>query len=178
MKWPAAILSVCLITAAIALFLSTLPQWERFNLMNDNELAVFKENHSTRLSDENLVDKMTMLPLQLNIRRVDWNNSILSIDLGAPAGSTASRVYHDLYELSKFGLQNHTNVDQVLVRVMEASSVSRERNGLLLVSMDARKERVQGQEALKELSGQDVRQYLQSRYRITYTQKWKDVYAY
>ncbi|GIP32386.1 hypothetical protein [Paenibacillus sp. J2TS4] len=178
MKWPATILTACLVTAAFALIFSILPQWDKFNSMNEDELSVFKEAHSNRLTDINLVDKMTQLPLQLTIRRVDWNNAILSVDLGAPTGSTASRVYHDLYELTKFGLQNHTNVSQVLIRVMETSSVSRERNGSLLVAMDARKDNAKGQASTGGMSGQDIRQYLQSNFRLTYTQKWKDVYAY
>lgn len=139
------------------------------------DLDVFANPNEKQLSEQNLVDFMIKLPLKLQIVKVNWQHAILSIDLLSVPGNTIdTMVYHDLYELSQFGLYRVSNVNQVLVRIIEHKETESNRNELLL-AMDSRKENIQAQKnSLKELSDLNRQKYLQSHYRLTYTQKWKE----
>ncbi len=131
-----------------------------------------------QLSDQNLVDYMVKLPLKLQIAKVSWQHAILSVDLLSVPGNTIdTMVYDDMFELSQFGLHRLTNVNQVLVRIIEHKETELNRNELLL-AMDSRKENTQAQKnRMKELSAQDRQEYLQTHYRLTYTQKWKEQFV-
>lgn len=139
------------------------------------DLGVFANPNEKQLSEQNLVDFMIKLPLKLQIVKVNWQHAILSIDLLSVPGNTIdTMVYHDLYELSQFGLYRVSNVNQVLIRIIEHKETESNRNELLL-AMDSRKENIQTQKnSLKELSDLNRQKYLQSHYRLTYTQKWKE----
>jgi hypothetical protein len=128
-----------------------------------------------QLSENNIVDYISRLPLQLKIVKVSWQQSILSIDLLSQPGNTVeSMVYHDLFELSQFGLQRVSNVNQVLVRVMEKKEIQTKHNELIL-AMDSRKENITDKNQKNAgLNTINMQKYLQSHYRITYTQKWKE----
>lgn len=177
MKWPATILTVSVLTAAVAFLLSFLPQWDRINAMNEREIAAFKETLSSKLSDENLVDKLSHVNLQLSLRKVQLKGGILSVDLAAPPNVAASRVYQDLFELVKFSLNDHSNVNQVLVRIMEVKG-REDRNGQLLVALDARSDDDYLPFPVKEAGGTELRRYLQSSFTVTYTQAWKAMHPY
>ncbi|WP_010273866.1 hypothetical protein [Paenibacillus senegalensis] len=177
MKRPTTILTVCLMTAAIAFLLSLLPQWERINAMNEREVAAFKETLSSKLTDDNLVDKLTQVRLQLALRKVQLHDGILSIDLAAPPNVASSRVYQDLYELVRFALGDHGNVKQLLVRIMETKD-RQERDGQLLIALDARSHDDFLPFPAKESGTSELRQYLQSSFTITYTQAWKEIHPY
>jgi len=129
------------------------------------------------LSEQNLVDFMVKLPLKLQIVKVSWQHAILSVDLLSVPGNTIdTMVYHDLFELSQFGLYRVSNVNQVLVRIIEHKETETNRNELLL-AMDSRKENTQAQKNIKNLSELNRQKYLQSHYRLTYTQKWKEQFV-
>lgn len=177
MKASTTIITACLMTAAVAMLLSLLPQWERINTMNEREIAAFKETLSSKLTDENLVDKLTQLPLQLSLRKVQLYDGVLSIDMAAPPNVTSSRVYNDLYELVKFSLGDHGNVRQLLIRIMESKD-RQERNGQLLVALDARNEDDFLPFPSKESGTGELRHYLQSSFTVTYTQAWKEMHPY
>ncbi len=85
-------------------------------------------------------------------------------------------VYHDMYELSRFGVTDTPNVNQVLVRILRQPTNSK-RDAVLLAALDARRD-PDGERA-EEADGSgvtDVEQYLASRYRVTYTQEWKQFF--
>ncbi|WP_409346601.1 hypothetical protein [Paenibacillus sp. MBLB4367] len=127
------------------------------------------------LSDDNMVDMLSALPLQLSIKKADWHQSVLSVDLLMPsAASGIERVYRDLYTLSEFGFQT-SNVRQVLVRVLEGrkEAGAAESGYPLLVAMDARKASRSSSWKREGEGAQTLQDYLQSHYRITYTKKWQ-----
>jgi hypothetical protein len=144
----------------------------------ENDLDVFANPNRNQLSEQNLVDFMVQLPLELQIAKVSWQHAILSVDLLSVPGNTIdTMVYHDLFELSQFGLYRLSNVSQVLVRIIEHKETESNRNELLL-AMDSRKENTQAQKySMKELSALNRQKYLQSHYRLTYTQKWKEQFV-
>ncbi|QGQ96877.1 hypothetical protein EHS13_19305 [Paenibacillus psychroresistens] len=146
--------------------------------INDNDLEATANLNGSQLSELNLVDHMVNLPLELQIAKVSYQHSILSVDLLSVPGNTIdTMVYHDLFELSQFGLFHVSNVNQVLVRIIEHKETVVNRNELLL-AMDSRKENVQNQGlAKKDLNTVNRLKYLQSHYNLTYTQKWKEQFV-
>jgi hypothetical protein len=158
-------------SVSISLLLMWLVHSEQVVKVQD--LDVFANPNGSQLSEQNLVDFMVKLPLELQVAKVSWQHAILSIDLLSVPGNTIdTMVYHDLFELSQFGLYRVSNVNQVLVRVIEHKKPESNQNELLL-AMDSRKENVQPQKTnMKELNALNRQKYLQSHYRLTYTQKW------
>jgi hypothetical protein len=144
----------------------------------DNDLDAFANPNGSQLSELNIVDFMVNLPLELQIVKVSWQHAILSVDLLSVPGNTIdTMVYHDLFELSQFGLSRVSNVNQVLVRIIEHKETDMNRNELLL-AMDSRKENMQNQKFnIKELNALNKQKYLQSHYHLTYTQKWKEQFV-
>jgi hypothetical protein len=167
-----------LLTIVYSVSISFLLMWivQREQAYKVKDLDVFA--NGSQLSEQNLVDFMVKLPLDLQVAKVSWQHAILSIDLLSVPGNTIdTMVYHDLFELSQFGLYRLSNVNQVLVRIIEHKETERNRNELLL-AMDSRKENMQAQKTnMKELSALDRQKYLQSHYRLTYTQKWKEQFV-
>lgn len=163
-RWTAAAIG----SAVVAGLLVYLPLIDRTSKSSD--IPTFQQTR--QLTEQNLVDRLTRLPLMLDIRRADWNATVLEVDLLAYSRPEQDTVYHDLYELEKLGLAETANVSQVLVRVLQATPGSL-RNGQLLVAMDARKEDKKGTLRTPEGSG-EIQRYLQTRHRMTYTQKWLD----
>lgn len=172
MKRLSRIAAILSLSVAITLALSNLPQLERTVRTG---AAIYADPERSRLTDQNLVDALVSLPLELRIIRAELRQSVLSVDLAVPQGKIPERsVYLDLYELSRYGFTATTNVNQVLVRIMELDREDPHARQLLL-AMDARREnrpKVEGKAA--ESSKLDIKAILQSHYAITLTQKWKD----
>jgi hypothetical protein len=160
-------------SVSISFFLMWLVHSEQASKAIDMDTSV--SPNGTQLSEQNLVDFMIKIPLKLQMVKVNWQHAILSVDLLSVPGNTIdTMVYHDLYELSQFGLYQVANVNQVLVRIIEHKETESNRNELLL-AMDSRKENIPAQKnSKKEIAGLNKELYLQSHYRLTYTQKWKE----
>jgi hypothetical protein len=149
---------------------------QREQVYKEKDLDAFA--NGSQLSETNIVDFMVKLPLELQVAKISWQHAILSVDLLSVPGNTIdTMVYHDLFELSQFGLNRLSNVNQVLVRIIEHKETESNRNELLL-AMDSRKENMQSQKtSMKELSALNRQKYLQAHYRLTYTQKWREQFV-
>jgi len=160
-------------SVGISFFLMWLVHSEQSRKANNLDIA--EGPNGSQLSEQNLVDFMVKIPLKLQMVKVNWQHNILAVDLLSVPGNTIdTMVYHDLYELSQFGLYRVANVNQVLVRIIEHKETETNRNELLL-AMDSRKENISASEnSKKELAELNKEKYLQSHYRLTYTQKWKE----
>lgn len=163
-------------TALVALLLAYMPELDRL-YRPGGESPAFSPKHHEALSESNLVERMEALPLQLRIARVEWQSSVLSVDLlVTPTTMAKDTVYHDMYELSRFGVTETPNVNQVLVRILRLPTNSK-RDAVLLAALDAR--RGTSGEREETAAGPDitdVERYLASRYRVTYTQEWKQFF--
>jgi hypothetical protein len=170
------IILTILCSVGISLLLMWIVQSE--HIYNKKDLAAADSPQGKQLTEQNIVDYMMSLPLQLRVANVGWHQSILSVDLLSTPGNTIdTMVYHDLFELSQFGLQEVSNVNQVRVRIIEHKGTERSHPEILL-AMDSRKENMQNQKTnLKELNTLNRQKYLQSHYRFTYTQKWKEQFV-
>ena len=178
MSWYTRIVAASLMSVGIALLVSLLIKSESGNDKAGNVLAVFLQNKGMKMSDQNVVELIAELPLKLRIQKVDWQQSVLSIDLQfTPENHADAVVYHDLYLLSQFGLTQTANVNQVLVRVMTSQSSTAPSKQLLL-AMDARRENIQRGEKQKTDGNPDIwKIYLQTHYRLTLTQQWKNQFS-
>lgn len=125
MKWflrwiPAAVLSV--IIAVLLSFVSQMDlQYAKDLDQNDSQKTVFVQQH-IQLSNHNLVDQLSGLSLNHSIRRVDWKGSILSVDLKIDQKSQKIDTYQDMFLLSHFAFSQTDNVNQLLIRIMDANS--------------------------------------------------------
>lgn len=173
MHWLSRILIASLLSVLIAVGLSLLPDmgWR-------HDMPAFSQSHPKRLSDGNLVDLLADLQLTSTIRNVDWDQSILYVDLGAVQNVDPQTIFRDMYEIAHAALAGTTNVRQVLIRVMDRP---RDKTGApqLVVALDAQREglpRKEKQEETPAATGQYER-YLAEHFRVTYTVKWKEWYA-
>jgi hypothetical protein len=106
-----------LLLAAGILFivwLSQLPDLERGLQERRQAVAVFQPSKLKWLTDDNLVDALSRLPLQDQLMKVGWDHAILSIDL---LGTVPDDVWEDMGRLIELSYGEVHNVRQVLIRV-------------------------------------------------------------
>ncbi len=174
MKWVARFLLTSILSLGIAALLSALPRLDRSDQLKKSDMSAFGHTKWTYLGAQNLVDQLAGLKLETEIGRVDWSHDVLSIDLKSRRiGTDSSFVYRDLYEIIRLALVNTTNVKQVRVRVFEAELP--DARGQLLLALDARRNEVgAGPLPDSHATFQSLVRYLESHFRITYTQKWNE----
>lgn len=175
MRWIARVLITSIVSVGIAFGLSYLPQLDRLSGSKQNEMTVFRSSKMVQLRDDNLVDSMLELPLHLQIGKVDWDHSILTIDLKAPMTEiNPAKILEDMYAITHFGLAETVNVKQVLIRVMDYDQAELTLHRQLLLAVDARRGSLsaEAQQLLKEHKI-SLNQYLDSQFTTTYTQEWR-----
>ena len=140
MKIAIRLFAVCVISIGIALALSLLPEWQQRLQEQQGEVYVFNQLNRTAVDERNMVDWMLEAPLQLAIKRVEWDERILLVefDAGAPL-LPADLIYEQLVDFVYYSLAGTTNIERVWVRVVqpEAGGAGRYQ---LLAALDARKD--------------------------------------
>lgn len=166
MRWIPRLVIMTLVSAAVAVGLS-------YVLKLDESASVFREAKPVNVSESNIVDVVSRMPLHLRIRRVEVSHSIVSIDLLAVKSTPSSDLMQDLYEIPKTMFSASTNVNQVLVRVLDGSRT--ESSPQLLVASDARRDKwLAGEPKIVPKGTEEIQSYLDSHYRMTYTPKWQE----
>jgi hypothetical protein len=169
MKWFHRLLITTLLSAGIAVALSLLPQLE-----NGWDSPVMNSVRAQPVSEANIVDVMSKMPLHLRIRRVEVSHAIVSVDLFASPSSDRNEIIQDLFELPDTLFGHSTNINQVLVRVLDSSKNTGD-SGSLLLAADARREKwLSSESGLNIHSAEEKEQYLQSHFRMTYTSNWRE----
>ncbi len=169
------LLIVAVVSIGIAIGLSWLPKLDSLSRQNAQEAAAFGTGSAKTLNDQNLVDLLVNQPLFMDIGRVEWSDSILSIDLKTKQGQAdADFIYRDLYTISRLGFNGTKNVKQLLVRIMELSP-NPSSSPQLLVAMEARREDTKKVLQDTQQPGiMNAEQYVSSHFRLTFTPKWLD----
>lgn len=163
--------AVAVMSVAIAWGMSLLPEFG-----NHSANPVFQPDQKARLTESNMVDALVGLPLELRIAKADMRQTVLSVDLFLPKGVTGEGfVYHDLYELSRFAWSRTSNVDRVLVRILQQDGEERAERELLLAMEAKRTQTEPGDKPEGAGTTAELRAFLESRYHFTYTPKWKDL---
>jgi hypothetical protein len=167
MKWYSRFLILTTISIAVAAGLSYVSKL-------DESAGVFRTVKAQPVSESNIVDVVSKMQLHSRIRRVEISHAYVSIDLLAVKTTESSDMIKDLYEIPSHLFAASTNIHQVLVRVLDGSA---EGGGSpqLLIASDARRDKwLPSDPRVRPQSMEELQQYLDSHYRITYTPKWKD----
>jgi hypothetical protein len=139
--WKAFLLA-CSVTLAVTLAISILPRAEQRMVQMKGDVSVFRPVPLKRLSSAVVVDSMLGLDLSLQVRRVAWNGSVLTVDLSNEEyGNDTELWMGDLKQLLELAFQHTENVNRVLVRFVAP----------MQPGMDA------GREELRLLAAVDVR---------------------
>ncbi|UQZ81928.1 hypothetical protein SK3146_01084 [Paenibacillus konkukensis] len=166
MKWFSRLLITIVLSVGLVLGLSILPELEsKWNI------PAFHTVKAQPVSDNNIVDVMSKVQLHLRISHVELTHAIVSVDLFASPSSEKAEIIQDMYELSRYFFSGTTNINQVLIRVLDGS---KEGGTSLLLATDARREKwLPGEITPRTQSAEEMEQYLQSHFRVTYTAKWQ-----
>ncbi|RKN84584.1 hypothetical protein [Paenibacillus ginsengarvi] len=175
MKTLYRVLIASILCIGVASALSIVLKLDAATGLGKTETPAFRADSPLVLSDRNLVDIVAKLTLHLDIASVEWNNTILSVDLRSkPDDAAMEPIYDDLYDIASLGFAGTKNVKQILVRVMEppATGVGAPQ---LLLAMDAKRSDLGGgtPEAALQRKG-TKEQFLSSHFSLTYTHKWLD----
>lgn len=129
--------------------------------------------YGTRLHDDNLVDYMARLPLKLGIRKVNWREPDLYVDLYLDQSRiTRQQIFQDIQEIGLFSLQTMKNVEHLYLRVYDGQRDDDARM-VLAVTADRRQLR------LADLSGdtaQDAEGFVKERFRVQETVRWSGLF--
>lgn len=108
------LLSLVLVLAVMA-GLSLLPDMRKSE--SGAEVAVFRPSAATRLTNSNLVDMMIGLQLATPIMRVEWENSLLTVEFKVKAGRELPAEWtRDVEQLLRLSFARMENVNRVLIR--------------------------------------------------------------
>jgi hypothetical protein len=108
------------VTALVTVLLTALPPAASRMTDGGRDQAVFKPVPLKRLSSENLVDSMVGLQLSLKLKRVEWKQAVLSVDLSVEGSETRMKPWmEDLELLLHLAFVRTDNVSRVLVRFVE-----------------------------------------------------------
>lgn len=167
MNWFPRILIIMLLSVSVAFGLS-------FIARLDESVGVFRTVRAQPVNESNIVDVVSGMQLHLRVRRVEVSHAIVSIDLLATKATANEDAMHDLYEIPGALFSASTNINQVLVRVMDAENEPGA-GGRLLVASDARREKwLPDEPKLRPRTTDEISAYLDSHYRMTYTPRWQE----
>ncbi|MFD0680926.1 MULTISPECIES: hypothetical protein [unclassified Paenibacillus] len=170
MKWLPRLLITTLLSVGVVVALSLLPQLE-----NGSNSAMFRSVKAQPVSEVNIVDVMSKMQLHLRIRKVEVTHAIVSVDLISSPSSEKSEIVQDMYEIPRTLFSRSTNINQVLVRVLDSSKSSTGSGAALLLATDARREKwLPNENVIPSRSIEEMEQYLQSHFRVTYTTRWRE----
>lgn len=146
MKIAVRLFAVSIISIGIALVLSLLPDWQQRLQDGQGDVYVFGELNRTAVGEQNMVDWMLAAPLQLQIKRVEWDERILLVefDAGAPL-QPAELIYEQLVDFVYYSLAGTTNIDRVWVRVVQPGAAGDGGRYQLLAALDARRNELGGE---------------------------------
>ncbi|MEI7024556.1 hypothetical protein [Paenibacillus sp. y28] len=177
MSWFTRILLTMLASCGLAIGLTLVLQWSGLELNKGSELPVMRAVKTERIDEAGVVDLLTQVRLHADILRVDWRDSIISLDLAVnPAQSGKELIYEDLYNLVNHSFNRTANVKEVMVRVMERGSGAVKPSSMtLLLSMDAQRRYMGEPDSWNEALTPEV--FVRSRFQMNFTPKWRQKYG-
>ncbi|MFC4103731.1 hypothetical protein [Paenibacillus xanthanilyticus] len=106
---------------AVTALLTLLPIAERRMNNSQEGIAVFRTSPIHKLETRNLVDSMIAQQLKLPIRKADWKEGVLSVDLAVDGVPGRVDLWmHDLQQLTELAYVQTSNVHRLLVRFVKA----------------------------------------------------------
>lgn len=172
MRWFSITLFTAFISIGVAMLLSLLPDLNEQRLDASSAIEVKQTSlQQGSLSEHNLVDHIILLSPNLDIDRVDWNHSILSLDLSVSDNqATPKLIYEELIRINDLALRQMNNVKQVLVRVFY--EMNEQEDSVLILAMGAPREQW-SMIAFHQFENESIsaKQFLNN-FQMIYTKEW------
>jgi hypothetical protein len=138
-------------------------------------ITVFKPNSSTTLSKDNLVERLHLIPFTLPISRVDWSESVLSLDLKVvKSESTAADIYWNMAEAISFSFENTPNVNRLMIRIVAENKWLNTRHLLLAADVNRQAWNSEWTQELKNMGEMMLPEHLKQTFRVTETKLWQN----
>lgn len=172
MRWVPRIAATLCLTALIAIGLSYFARLDGGFQPLPKGVAAFSTVKAEAINDKTLVDWLDQLTLHSTLKKVDWNHSILWIDLQTvERAPQKDQIFEDLQTIARFGFVNASNVKQVWVRVLSRDGTA---SGKLLLAMTGYRSEL-GKDSRSELkSGKaQPQKWFDAAFHMTYTEEWK-----
>lgn len=174
MKWFVRLGLTLVISLGLAVMVSALPG------LDPQARPAVTGSSSTRVAtpaakpvffdDTNMVDYLSELSMQGELRKVSWSYSVLSIDMEYPQQLSTSDLYRDLISLTHFGFDDTSNVKHMLVRVVHSTGKTEKKE--LLLALNAKRE--EWEQMKQDYNGNESWEVLFDTYfTMKYTEAWK-----
>lgn len=134
----------------------------------------------TFVTEDNLVDMIASVPVDMRIRKVKLDHTILSIDLILAGKRESQVVFHDLFRIAQYTIGRTSNLNRVLVRVFETdhNADGRFPRNSLLLSTDMKRNNLIGISDVKfDKSSNFYRKLMEAKSEITYTERWSQHFS-
>ncbi|WP_141501043.1 hypothetical protein [Paenibacillus luteus] len=173
MKIGKPLLTSCMFALVVTLMMIWLPHaaWQRIGKHDD--VAVFRAVPAVRLTNSNMVDVLISIQLIERLKKIEWHNGILSVDIKVSTNSGRPIIWFgDVAKLVRVSFLQLENVGRVLVRFVE----ERPDGEVLLAAVDVRKTDEWLISDMNQLSQADpVHDELwRNRLRVSFTTAWEE----
>ncbi|KXG43639.1 hypothetical protein [Tepidibacillus decaturensis] len=150
------------LSVIIAFMISLIPNAKIAQINYD--LPVFKIQKNMVLSNDNLVDFISSIPLHLPIKKVIWDHNTLSVDLTLTSDEVLDTevVYLDLFTLIQKGFVEKNNVNEIFIRVFLKDSEK------IFVATSAKKEDIMNNRTMKLGSSMSNKDFLDQYFGLNY----------
>ncbi|RUT36091.1 hypothetical protein EJP77_03620 [Paenibacillus zeisoli] len=155
---------------AVAAFTAHGDTWRSIAAYN-----AFADGKVIDLTENNLVDELSQLPLSVRLSKVNLNQSILSVDLKIGEESyQPSVLYLNMAELIRFSFERTSNVSQLLIRLVAEDKWVGTKH--LLLASDVRRGEwpPSALDDLENLGDHPLSDELRQYFRLTVTSLWKN----
>lgn len=113
---------ILLTSITIALVVSLFPHFadkQTMTLNHNPQLQGPSASEAMSLTTGNLVDQFTQLALHHQLDRIDWNGSMLQVEMFIEKSPiVAQDIYEDLFTLAQFSFSQANNVDTLWIRLL------------------------------------------------------------
>ncbi|MDQ8735460.1 hypothetical protein [Paenibacillus sp. LHD-38] len=173
MKIGKPLFAACATALAVTLLFTWLPHTVWQNTVNRDEVAVFRASPAVRLTNSNLVDVLVAIQLNERLKKADWSNGVLSVDmLVSTSGGRPALWFADVEKLVRVSFLQLENVKRILIRMVE----ERTDGPALLAAVDVRKTDEWLINEMQHLSQADPvhDEVWRERLRVSFTSAWEE----
>jgi len=141
------------------------------------DIAAFLADRDRRLGEDNLVDAFAGLRLEGKLRRVEWRNAELTVDIevGSASADAGEAAWGDLRELVALAFKRTGSTERLLVRFVAGGGTAESWRALLLAADVRKQDRwLRDLDGLPDKSGLVYDPEWRSRLRLVFAGAWKE----
>ncbi|RAW18234.1 MULTISPECIES: hypothetical protein [Paenibacillus] len=163
-----------LATVAAVLLLVAIQTLHMRTWGGENVQPVSAAQHPVQLTEDNLVDVLSTMKLSTPIARVEWKQSILTLDLKVTGTSTSyTEIYGNMAAVADLGFRSLDNVEQVMLRVMAEDEWLHKRHLLLAADFRRGEWPMYAIETLRDWNSPILSDELKDWFHMMETELWK-----